>query len=173
MLSDTDKILLYLYLHRTDYDGIQGDESITQEGIARAIGFNRTHATRKLNPLIEQGFIDRKKAHIPGIQRRKYVYYLTPQGSDVALKIMRQNNIHSNNLASMFSFLGDVSLDIEEIMEHYSVDKGIATLLHEFTGGNKNMLDKIFSMASGIDGSSDAERFTIAYLKIKEEDGNA
>ena len=172
MLSDADRILLYLYMHRNDFRGIEGDESITQDGIARAVGFRRTHAPRKLNPLMEQGLVAREKAHIPGSMRRKYVYYLTPKGSEMAVDIMRRNGIHSSDLPSLFDIGESQSLDIDSIMENYSVDRGIATLLHELTGGDMKMLDRIFDMLDSIDAPSDAERITIAFLRLKEEEEN-
>ncbi len=80
-LKTGDKILIHLLEHQPGHiDQFNAPMSIAQEGIAKAIGINRTHIPRSLKKLVKKGMITEKRRHVPGARRKRKVYYLTTQG---------------------------------------------------------------------------------------------
>lgn len=51
-------------------------KSVSQNGIAEAVGINRAHATFELLILKEEGIVGEKLAHVNGSHRRRKVYFL-------------------------------------------------------------------------------------------------
>lgn len=74
------RALSYLREFNPDsYDYI-APESLTQPGIALALGISRAHATLVLNQLLKEGFVERRLLYIISGKRRKYVYLLSCEG---------------------------------------------------------------------------------------------
>jgi DNA-binding MarR family transcriptional regulator len=62
---------------------------MTQEGISFALGVNRTHITRVLKPLLEEGQVESRKGHVTGRDRKLTYYALTELGFAKAMSILR------------------------------------------------------------------------------------
>ena len=61
------------------YDYIAPD-SLTQPGVAQALGISRAHATLVLNDLLKEGLVERRLLYIVSGKRRKYAYLLSCDG---------------------------------------------------------------------------------------------
>ena len=78
-----ERLLLYLQgkdVFVSDEGFIFAQPSITQEGIAKALGIGRNNVPRLLKPLIEEGYVREWKARVYGHSHRKKVYTRTPKG---------------------------------------------------------------------------------------------
>jgi DNA-binding PadR family transcriptional regulator len=62
---------------------------MTQEGVSTALGMNRTHITRVLKPLLDDGQVESKKGHVTGIDRKLTYYALTETGLARATDLLR------------------------------------------------------------------------------------
>ena len=62
---------------------------MTQEGVASALGMNRTHVTRVLKPLLHDGQVESRKGHVAGRDRKLTYYALTESGLAKAKEILR------------------------------------------------------------------------------------
>jgi DNA-binding PadR family transcriptional regulator len=62
---------------------------MTQEGVSTALGVNRTHITRILKPLLDDGQVESKKGHVAGRDRKLTYYALTESGLAKALDVLR------------------------------------------------------------------------------------
>ncbi len=78
-VSPKDRALLHLFDSRSHLKD-RPSEAITQQGIAVALGMNRTHITRVLKPLIADGLVEVDKGRYEGAERRLTYYLLTPNG---------------------------------------------------------------------------------------------
>jgi DNA-binding MarR family transcriptional regulator len=78
-VSPKDRTLLHLFDARSHLTE-RPSEAFTQQGIASALGMNRTHITRVLKPLIDDGLVEVGKGRLEGGERRLTYYLLTPNG---------------------------------------------------------------------------------------------
>ena len=78
-LSPKDRALLHLYDSRSHLTE-RPSEPLTQQGIASALGVNRTHITRILKPLVDAGLVETNKGRLEGGDRKMSYYMLTPEG---------------------------------------------------------------------------------------------
>jgi DNA-binding PadR family transcriptional regulator len=62
---------------------------MTQEGVSAALGMNRTHITRVLKPLLDDGQVESKKGHVTGRDRKLTYYALTESGLARATALLR------------------------------------------------------------------------------------
>ena len=76
------RILLLLYDHQKFVDNYETPEVVTQSGIANELSLRQNHVSRALRELISGGFIFTRSAHITGLARRRFVYFLTENGFD-------------------------------------------------------------------------------------------
>jgi len=79
-LSPKDRALLHLLDSRGHLLKDKPVDPQTQEGIAEALGVNRTHVTRVLKPLLDAGLVESNKGHVPGKERKLTYYMLTENG---------------------------------------------------------------------------------------------
>lgn len=79
LLSPKDRALLHLYDSRAHLLQ-EPSEALTQQGVAESLGMNRTHITRVLRPLVDQGYVEPSKGRLEGGERRLTYYVLTPLG---------------------------------------------------------------------------------------------
>ena len=78
-LTVQEKIILHLSQY-TNYGGkVVVPSSITQEGIADAVGVQRPHISVDIKRMIKKGLVEEFKAHAGGRKKRK-AYYLTSEG---------------------------------------------------------------------------------------------
>jgi len=60
---------------------------MTQDGIARASGFEIPHFTQYVQPLVQEGLVRERTAHVKGSRRRRKVYDLTDAGKVSAVRL--------------------------------------------------------------------------------------
>jgi len=83
-----EKILLHLLCHDPSrIDEFNAPMELAQEGIADAIGINRTHIPRSMKRLMEMGLIQEVSRHVHGARRKRKVYYLNSKGATAAKEI--------------------------------------------------------------------------------------
>lgn len=86
-LPPRDRALLHFLDSRAHL--AQGpSEALTQQGTARALDVNRTHITRVLKPLVDQGLLEVKKGRPEGGERKLTYYVLTPLGLSKAKEMV-------------------------------------------------------------------------------------
>lgn len=66
-----------------------GKWELTQEGIAHALGISRNNVPRLLNALVKEGYVERKKMRIHGVPHKRFVYYLTEKGFEIANSVYK------------------------------------------------------------------------------------
>jgi len=88
-LSPRERALLHLYDARREQMRERPSEAITQEGIALALGVNRTHITRTLRPLVDAGLVEQDKGRVSGKERKLIFYKLTEAGLANAVGVIR------------------------------------------------------------------------------------
>lgn len=87
-LKIEEKILVHLHIHNPGHiDEFSAPMELAQEGIAKAIGINRTHIPRSMKRLIGKNYTKEMRRHVPGAKRKRKVYYLTAEGITAAKKI--------------------------------------------------------------------------------------
>ena len=74
------KILLYLASFESFSDAWEVPIAVSQDGISDRLGLKLSNLSRTLSPLLEQGLIQGRLAHVKGIERRRQVYFLTEHG---------------------------------------------------------------------------------------------
>ncbi len=83
-----EKILLHLLKqYPSQIDVFNAPMEMAQEGIADAIGINRTHIPRSMKRLIKRGYIEEVSRHVPGARRKRKVYFLTREGAAEGKKV--------------------------------------------------------------------------------------
>ncbi|AGB04484.1 hypothetical protein AciM339_0600 [Aciduliprofundum sp. MAR08-339] len=88
-LNNRQKILLHLSQYSKDIDDILAPKSVTQDGIAKAIGIGRNNVPREIKKLMVSGFVRSKKLHVNGLRNKRTVYFLTERGMEESNKIKR------------------------------------------------------------------------------------
>ncbi len=86
-LTVKERVLLHLLDHARSADDAEVSPDLAQEGIADAAGFELRHFAAFVRPLIEDGLVRERQAHVVGIRLRRKVYALTPSGRTVALRL--------------------------------------------------------------------------------------
>ncbi len=79
-LTNKIRALIHLYDQRGSGDEEPYPLEVTQEGVAEALDMPRSHVTRVVRPLIEQGLIDEFKGRVRTRDRKLKVYLITPMG---------------------------------------------------------------------------------------------
>ena len=85
----SNRILLHLLEFKSYTDELEGPMGITQIGVAEAIDVARGNITRSIEPLIENGWVENKKVHVPGFRQKRTIYYLTANGHEQASLVKR------------------------------------------------------------------------------------
>ncbi len=89
LIAPRDRVLLHLLDARGHRLSDRPSPQMTQEGISVALGVNRTHITRVLRPLLDDGQVESKKGHVTGRDRKLTYYALTESGFAKATDIIR------------------------------------------------------------------------------------
>ncbi|NYT11624.1 MAG: hypothetical protein GKC03_03620 [Methanomassiliicoccales archaeon] len=79
-LSSSYRALLYLYDRRREVTDDHAGEGVTQLGISEGLGIPRSHITRVVRPLVEDGLLVEEKRHVVDKDRKLNVYSLTSKG---------------------------------------------------------------------------------------------
>src|SRR6266571_816829 len=86
-LTAKERILLHL-LHFARYaDASEVPRELTQERIVEAAGIDRRHFTQYVRPLVRDGFVRERMAHVRGTVQRRRAYVITGQGRNRALGV--------------------------------------------------------------------------------------
>lgn len=116
-LTVRERIQLHLFDNRHHADDYEVPHEITQEGIARAVWIDKRHGTQYLRPLMEEGLVRERIAHVKGGRRRRKVYTLTDPGKlltshfrdQVLAETVRLRDAHGTEETS----IGDVLRRVE------------------------------------------------------------
>ena len=79
-LTAKDRVLLHIAEHPVDAEAPTVPAALTQEGIAEHSGFARRHFSILVGPLLRDGLLRERVAHVLGIRQRRKVYELTWSG---------------------------------------------------------------------------------------------
>ena len=114
-----EKILLHLLgQYPTHIDVFNAPMQMAQEGIADAIGINRTHIPRSMKRLIKKGYLEEVSRHVPGARRKRKVYFLTPagakEGKRVTERILESRILVKDGATMIEKSLGEVKDTLPE-----------------------------------------------------------
>ena len=79
-LTVKERILLHLLEHPEPEESPEVPAALAQEGVARAGGIEPRHVAHFIQPLVRDGLVSERKAHVSGVRQRRKVYELTPSG---------------------------------------------------------------------------------------------
>lgn len=79
-LTVNDRVLLFLYEHRSIQEDYEVSSALTQAGISEGIGISVTHVPRAVGKLEDEGFVQTKTSYVKGSSRKKKTYHLTRDG---------------------------------------------------------------------------------------------
>lgn len=79
-LTNKSRALIHLYDQKRPEDEEPYPPEVTQEGISDVLDIPRSHVTRVVRPLMEQGLIKESKGRVKGKGRKLKVYSITPNG---------------------------------------------------------------------------------------------
>ncbi len=74
------KVLLYLKRYQNRKERTERSEDVTQKGIVENVGLSRSHSSRVVKELIDEGFIEVEKTSVEGHEKKLKTYYLTQKG---------------------------------------------------------------------------------------------
>ena len=79
-LLSSDRVLLHLLEHPLQDQTFEVGMELTQSGISDATMVQRKHLSRVLNPMIDQGWVNRTERRVSSSKQRRWVYSLTVEG---------------------------------------------------------------------------------------------
>ena len=79
-LLSSDRVLLHLLEHPLREQTFEVGMELTQSGISDATMVQRKHLSRVLNPMIDQGWVNRTERRVSTSKQRRWVYSLTVEG---------------------------------------------------------------------------------------------
>src|SRR5256712_2540810 len=86
-LTVKERILLHLFEFTKFAESIDVTQAITQTGIATATRIEVQHVMQYTRPLLKEGLVRERLAHIKGSSRRRKVYDLTDAGKMAAVRL--------------------------------------------------------------------------------------
>ena len=89
-LTVGERILLHLAEFGTYAERLEVPSEMAQQGIADAAGIYPQHVKRHIDPLLREGYMRERSAHVHGHQRRLKVYHLTDPGQEAAGRLREQ-----------------------------------------------------------------------------------
>jgi tetratricopeptide (TPR) repeat protein/DNA-binding MarR family transcriptional regulator len=87
-LTSDKRIVLHLHRNRKQFDAFEAPFTLSQDGIAEALGMLRNNVSRSLTQLLKEELLVERLAHVAGMKRRRKVYSLTPEGERVAAEAL-------------------------------------------------------------------------------------
>ncbi len=137
-LTYREKILLYLDRYQDQKERKEKTESVTQKGVTNNIGISRTHVSRVLSGLKDEGLIEEEMASVKDHDRKLKTYFLTSEGS--------------KEVEELISDLSSVSISLIESDEEkeISLDK-----IEKETDGKLDLLNSICLLESSEDRTID------------------
>lgn len=89
-LTAKERILLYLLENLPVGDGAEVSAALTREEIARASWISTRHLPQYVRPLVREGLVHQRQAHVEGIRQRRNVYDLTDTGKRAARQLREE-----------------------------------------------------------------------------------
>ncbi len=91
-LTAKERVLLHL-LAVSKLDGtLEVPQELAQEGVANGSCVDLRHLPQNLRPLIQEGLVRERLAHVRGIRQRRKVYSLTEAGAMAAVRLRERAN---------------------------------------------------------------------------------
>jgi len=85
-LTSKERIVLHLLEYARHAEAAEVPPSMTQEGVTNAAGIDLRHLSQYMHPLIRDGNVRERMAHVTGIRQRRKVYDLTDSGRIIAMR---------------------------------------------------------------------------------------
>ncbi len=82
-----ERILLHLLECAAPGDEVEVSNTLSQQGVARGAGIERRHVAQFVRPLIREGLVRERTAHVTGGRQRMKVYDLTSAGRALAIRL--------------------------------------------------------------------------------------
>ena len=86
-LTAKERILLHLLEYASFSDALDVPPEMTQDGVARAAWIELRHLTQYLRPLLSEGLLQERRAHVKGGRQRRKIYDLTDAGKHAAYRL--------------------------------------------------------------------------------------
>src|SRR5712691_11044226 len=86
-LTSKERILLYLLEVSKLDSSVEVPSDLTQEGVSHGSRIDLRHLPQYVQPLIDDGLVLGRRAHVRGIRQRRKVYALTDAGAIVAVRL--------------------------------------------------------------------------------------
>ncbi|MBN1390468.1 MAG: tetratricopeptide repeat protein [Candidatus Thermoplasmatota archaeon] len=77
-----NRILLLLRDHINEQDDYSVSEVLSQGGMSEKLLVRQNNLSRELQSLSTRGYVQTRSAHVNGLQRRRKVYFLSPEGHE-------------------------------------------------------------------------------------------
>ena len=84
------RVLFYLLEQTSDVEGASASPALTQEHISDQVGFPRRHFSILVGPLLRDGLVSERMAHVAGSRQRRKTYTLTWSGRTMALRLLEE-----------------------------------------------------------------------------------
>lgn len=79
-LTVKERVVLHLLDYAKYADAAEVPLALTQDEIASAAGFDQRHFSQYVRPLLEEGLVEERNAHVAGVLQRRKVYALSYAG---------------------------------------------------------------------------------------------
>lgn len=87
LLTIRERVILHILAYQKYCQDSDAPAAITQEGIAGAVEVGRNNISKIVNTLAQEDMVEVHTKHVKGFSSVKRVYFLTPQGFQVALAL--------------------------------------------------------------------------------------
>lgn len=135
-LSAQERVVLHLMAYAKHAEAVEVPPDLTQRGIADAGGFNRRHFAQYVRPLLEEGLVEERNAHVEGALQRRKVYALSYAGwhkargirkriQNIVLRVKDESGVREATLEDVLAEIrGSLSLldIVREFIETGQVD---------------------------------------------------
>ncbi len=111
-LTVRDRILIHLADHPTSEGQFEVPPQVTQAGLAQATRILQRHVRQYIGPVISEGLVVERQAHVHGGRQRRRAYFLTPAGRTEAARLrgnvlMRAVEVYMTGGTRRWTTLGD------------------------------------------------------------------
>jgi len=86
-LTAKERILVHLLDARSVEAAAEAPRGTAQEGISEAVGVGLRHLAQSIRPLMRDGLVRERRAHVRGIRQRRKTYELTTAGRIEAIRV--------------------------------------------------------------------------------------
>jgi len=128
LVSVGDRILLHLLKNQGTRTISQPEFTLSQNGIAEAVGSHRSYIPRPIRDLVDKGLIKEKVGRIKGGKRKQKYYLLTDEGRKHAKKMLRDIAHRPGTL--ILSDVAEISMPFSDIIS-YLEENNICTGITE------------------------------------------